>query len=68
MTFKEWIKEFEDRDHPFAEIAKAIYEDNDFPTDDDYEKIIDYINKRVDDNSKIQSFNDAIEEYNRTKK
>ncbi|MDF9867510.1 uncharacterized protein YozE (UPF0346 family) [Bacilli bacterium PM5-3] len=67
MTFKDWIQGFAKMDHPFAEIATAIYEDDNFPTDDDYEKIIVYVKQQVDLENKIQSISDAIEEYKKNK-
>ena len=68
MTFKDWIQGYAEMDHPFAELAKAIYESDDFPTDDDYERIIDYVNENVECENKAQSMNNAIEEYKKFKK
>ncbi|MDR1782287.1 MAG: sterile alpha motif-like domain-containing protein [Bacilli bacterium] len=65
MSFKEWLESFKDVEHPYTEIAKAVFEDKDFPHDKDFDEILDYVHNidALDD----RTMEDVIEDYKKYK-
>ena len=45
-TFKSWIENFKDVDLPIGDLAKDILADDDFPEDDTFYDILEYIARK----------------------
>lgn len=66
MSFKVWLKSFEDVEHSFTELARVVLNDSDFPESNDFQAMLDYANQVEELNS--ITLEEAIEEYKKQRK
>ena len=62
-TFLTWIKNFKDVDLPIGDLAKDILMDINFPQEDSYEIIYNYLINRRADYAVIETFSNVWNFY-----
>lgn len=55
-TFKTWLKNFENVDLPIGDLAKDILSDSNFPQEESYEVIHDYLIRKNADSVILETF------------
>ena len=63
MTFKTWIKDFEDDDTPFGDLARDIKIDEEFPVTKKFEKIARHLRDLNACQGAMRTFGEAFIEF-----